>query len=153
MLVFVVLIPAILNLVFLTAAQVQAFTVLTPVYQQTRLAGSVLKMSTEAKPSFAPWKKWLIKRTIPGAGKMTAAELNKAGCGSRQINHDQGSKCVWINSFVVENGTYCVYAAANEEDVKSHAECLTPDAPFEIMEVTGTLDVTGAYLRNDECAS
>jgi len=111
-------------------------------------------MSTEAaKPSFKPWKKWIIKRTIPGAEKMTAAELNAAGCGSRRINHDQGNRCVWINSFVVADGTYCIYAAANEEEVKLHAGCLTPDAPFEIVEVFGTLDVTGAYLRNDECSS
>lgn len=110
--------------------------------------------TTEAtKPAFKPWKKWIIKRTIPGAGEMTAAELNKAGCGSRQINEDQGCRCVWINSFVVADGTYCVYAAANEEDVRCHAACLTPDAPFEIVEVLGTLDVTGAYLRKDECSS
>lgn len=92
----------------------------------------------------------MIKRNIPGAGKMSSKELVKAGCGSSKINDDQGSKCVWINSFVVADGTFCVYAAAKEEDVKCHAKCLTPDAPFEIYEIAGTLDVTGAYLRQAE---
>jgi hypothetical protein len=94
----------------------------------------------------------MIKRTIPGAGKMTAAQLNQAGCGSVKLNKDQGGKCVWINSFVIGEGTFCIYAAEKEEDVKCHAECLTPDAPFEIEEIFGTLDMTGAYLRSDECA-
>ena len=68
---------------------------------------------------------------------MTAAQLNAAGCGSRQLNEDQGMKCRWLNSFVVEDGTFCVYAAANKEDVECHARCLTPDAPFEIYEIAG----------------
>lgn len=104
------------------------------------------------KLSDGPYKKFIIKRSIPGAGKMTAAELNAAGCGSNKINEDQGCKCVWINSFVVQDGTYCIYAAANMEDVECHAKCLTPDAPYEITEIVGTLDVTGAYLRDASCA-
>lgn len=69
---------------------------------------------------------------------MTPAQLNAAGCGSRKINDDQGCKCVWINSFVVKDGTYCVYAAATADDVECHAKCLTPDAPYEITEVSRT---------------
>ena len=82
----------------------------------------------------------MVKRTIPRAHMMTAAQLNAAGCGSRQLNEDQGMKCRWLNSFVVKDGTFCVYAAANKEDVECHARCLTPDAPFEIYEITGELN-------------
>ena len=83
---------------------------------------------------------------------MTPAQLNAAGCGSRKINDDLGCKCVWINSHIVQDGTFCIYAAASEEDVECHAKCLTPDAPYEITEIVGSLDVTGAYLRSAECA-
>lgn len=92
----------------------------------------------------------MIKRSIPGAGKMTAAQLNQAGCASVQLNKDQGSKCIWINSFVIGQGTFCVYAAEKGEDVVCHAEGLTPGAPFEIQEIVGTMDTTGVYLRSEE---
>mmetsp|Transcript_1143 Transcript_1143/g.3230 ORF Transcript_1143/g.3230 Transcript_1143/m.3230 type:complete len:107 (-) Transcript_1143:286-606(-) len=103
------------------------------------------------KPSEAPYKKFIIKRAIPAAHEMTAVHLVKAACDSNKINEDQGCKCVWINSFVIKDGTVCIYAAADEEDVKSHAKCLTPDAPFELFEVFGTLDVSGAYPRQAKC--
>lgn len=115
------------------------------------LQSSLLKMSSE-EPSFKPMKKFIIKRNIPDADKMTAEQLNSAGCGSKKINHDQGNKCVWINSYIAPTGTYCIYAAASAEDVEEHAKCLTPDSPYEITEIVGTLDVTGAYLRNVDCA-
>ena len=68
--------------------------------------------------TITPMKKFLVKRTIPGAGSMTPAQLNEAGCGSRKLNDELGCKCVWINSFVVPNGTYCIYAAYSKEDVE-----------------------------------
>jgi len=102
-------------------------------------------------PSETPYKKFIVKRSIPGAGSMTPSQLVKAGCGSCKINEDLGNKCVWINSFVVPEGTYCIYAAASAADVKAHACKLTPDAPCEITEIVGTLDVTGAYCRHASC--
>jgi hypothetical protein len=92
----------------------------------------------------------MIKRAIPGAGNMTAAQLNQAGLGSVKLNQDQGGKCVWMNSFVIGQGTFCVYAAETLEDVKCHAEHLTPDAPFEIEKIFGTMDMTGVCLRSDD---
>jgi len=44
-----------------------------------------------------------------------------------------------------------VYAAESDEDVKRHAEKITPDQPYEITEVVGMLDCTGAYLRHASC--
>jgi len=55
-------------------------------------------------PSDKPYKKFLVKRSIPGAGKMTASELVKAGCGSCKANEELGSKCVWITTYVVPEG-------------------------------------------------
>lgn len=109
---------------------------------------SQLKM---APASETPYKKFIVKRSIPGAGTMTASELVAAGCGSCKANEDLGSKCCWITSYVVPEGTYCIYAAADEEDVRCHACKITPDAPFEITEVVGNLDCTGAYLRHASC--
>ena len=45
-----------------------------------------------------------------------------------------------------------IYAAYRKEDVECHAKCLTPNKYYEVAEIFGTLDVTGSYLRNDECA-
>mmetsp|Transcript_73052 Transcript_73052/g.205210 ORF Transcript_73052/g.205210 Transcript_73052/m.205210 type:complete len:107 (+) Transcript_73052:19-339(+) len=102
-------------------------------------------------PAEKPFKKFMVKRIIPGAGKMSASELVKAGCGSCKLNIELGSKCIWISSYVIPEGTFCIYAAASEEDVKEHACKLTPDTPTEITEIVGNLDVTGAYLRHAGC--
>jgi len=83
----------------------------------------------------------MVNRSINGAHTMTPSQLNAAGCGSRQLNEKLGMKCRWLNSFVVKDGTFCVYAAANKEDVECHARCLTPDAPFEIYEIAGELNM------------
>lgn len=82
---------------------------------------------------------------------MTPSELVKAGCGSFKANEELGNKCVWIVSYVVPEGTYCIYAAASEEDVVCHHKKVMPGAPFEITEVCGYLDTTGAYMRHASC--
>jgi hypothetical protein len=97
-----------------------------------------------------PLKKFIIRRNIPGAGNMTPSELVKAGCGSMEANEKSGNKCVWIHSYIVGDGTFCLYAAPSMDAIKEHAKCAKMDAS-EITEVLGILDTTGAYLRHATC--
>lgn len=66
--------------------------------------------------------KFVIERDIPGAGKLTAADLNgiaKKSCGVLQ---KLGSSIQWVESFVTDDKVYCVYIAPNAELVREHAK-------------------------------
>ncbi|MEO8412668.1 MAG: DUF4242 domain-containing protein [Ginsengibacter sp.] len=68
-------------------------------------------------------KKFIIERSIPGAGNMTSEELQAISKTSNAVISVLGRPYVWIESFVTENKIYCIHEAANEEDIKEHGKC------------------------------
>ena len=68
--------------------------------------------------------KYVIEREIPGAGSMSAAELQGVSAKSNQVLKELGSEIQWIHSYVTDDKIYCVYFAKNEELVAEHARCL-----------------------------
>jgi uncharacterized protein DUF4242 len=65
--------------------------------------------------------KYLIEREIPGAGKLTPAELQAISQKSCGVLRSMGPQIQWIESFVTGDKVYCVYIAPNEEAVREHA--------------------------------
>lgn len=66
--------------------------------------------------------KYVIERELPGAGKLSSAELkdiSKASCG---VLNNLGPQIQWVNSFVTADKIYCIYIAPNEEMVREHAK-------------------------------
>ena len=66
--------------------------------------------------------KFVIERDIPGAGKLSPAELkaiSKKSCG---VLSSLGPSVQWIQSFVTGDRVYCIYYAADESLVRRHAE-------------------------------
>ncbi len=66
--------------------------------------------------------KFVIEREIPGAGKMTPADLkaiSKKSCG---VLSSLGPSVQWIQSYVTADKIYCVYHATDESLVRRHAE-------------------------------
>ncbi len=68
-------------------------------------------------------KKFLIERTIPGAGNMTAEELQAISKISVAVIGVLGKPYRWIESFVVQDKIYCIHEAENEEAIREHANC------------------------------
>lgn len=66
-------------------------------------------------------KTYVIEREIPGAGKLTEAELKSISQNSCAVLKEIGPKIQWIHSYVTGNKIYCIYKAENEELVKEHA--------------------------------
>lgn len=66
--------------------------------------------------------KFVIEREIPGAGKMTPAELKKISQKSCGVLSSLGPSIQWIQSFVTADKIYCLYHAADESLVMRHAE-------------------------------
>lgn len=65
--------------------------------------------------------KYVIERVVPGASKMTTAELKAMSQRSCNALAQLGSQIQWVNSYVTDNKIYCVYIAPNEEMVQEHA--------------------------------
>jgi Nickel responsive protein SCO4226-like len=65
--------------------------------------------------------KYLIEREIPGAGDLTAAELQGISQTSCGVLRSMGTDIQWVQSFVTDDKIYCVYIAPNEEMVLEHA--------------------------------
>ncbi len=66
--------------------------------------------------------KYVIEREIPGAGKLSAQELQAISQKSCGVLQQMGPQIQWVESFVTPDKIYCVYIAPNEEMVREHAQ-------------------------------
>jgi hypothetical protein len=66
--------------------------------------------------------KYVIEREIPGAGKLSAEQLQAISQKSCGVLENLGPKIQWIQSYVTDDKIYCVYIAPNEEMVREHAK-------------------------------
>jgi hypothetical protein len=65
--------------------------------------------------------KYVIEREIPGAGKLTAEQLQGISQKSCSVLAKMGPQIQWVHSYVTDDKVYCVYIAPNEEAVREHA--------------------------------
>jgi len=65
--------------------------------------------------------KYVIEREMPGAGKLSAQELQGVSQKSCQVLDQMGPQIQWVQSYVTEDKIYCVYIAPNKEMVREHA--------------------------------
>ena len=66
--------------------------------------------------------KYVIEREIPGAGKLTAADLQGISQKSCGVLKEMGPQIQWVESYVTDDKVYCVYIAASEDLVREHAK-------------------------------
>ena len=66
--------------------------------------------------------KYVIERELPGAGKLSAVDLQGISQKSCDVLQELGPKIQWLESYVTDNKIYCVYIAPNEALVRKHAE-------------------------------
>jgi cell division inhibitor SulA len=66
--------------------------------------------------------KYVIEREIPGAGKLTALELQGVSQTSCDVLKNLGPEIQWVHSYVTGDKVYCVYIAPNEELIREHAQ-------------------------------
>jgi Protein of unknown function (DUF4242) len=67
--------------------------------------------------------KYVIERTVPGAGQMDADALAGIASKSNDVLRDLGPDIQWIQSYVSDDKITCVYLAANEDVIREHARC------------------------------
>jgi len=66
--------------------------------------------------------KYVIEREIPGAGKLSAQELQAISQKSCGVLGNLGPRINWVHSYVTPERIYCVYFAENEALVLEHAK-------------------------------
>jgi hypothetical protein len=66
--------------------------------------------------------KYLIERELPGAGKLSPADLKAISQKSCGVLNALGPQIQWVQSYVTDDKIYCVYIAPNADLVKQHAE-------------------------------
>jgi hypothetical protein len=64
---------------------------------------------------------YVIERELPGAGKLSPAELKAISQKSCGVLSQMGPQIQWIHSYVTGDKIYCVYRAPNEEMIREHA--------------------------------
>jgi Protein of unknown function (DUF4242) len=65
--------------------------------------------------------KYVIEREIPGAGKLTSAEIHGISAKSCSVLNKFGPSIQWVESYVTDDKVYCVYIAPNDALVREHA--------------------------------
>jgi len=88
-------------------------------------------------------RKYVIERVIPGIGQSGRSELRAAAETSNEALAQLGPDVQWVQSFVTDNATYCVYLARDEEVVRQHA-ALSGFPATRISEVRSIFDPTTA---------
>lgn len=87
--------------------------------------------------------KYVIERTVPGAGQMDDAALQAIAAQSNTVLQEMGPTIQWVQSFVSDDKITCVYYATDAELIREHAR--RGGFPCDVIElVHSTIDPTTA---------
>ena len=67
--------------------------------------------------------RYLIERTIPGAGSLSADELQAISQKSVGVLAAMNSRAQWVHSYVTNDKIVCEYLAEDEAAVREHGQC------------------------------
>ena len=67
--------------------------------------------------------KFVIERELPGAGNLSAQELQAISQKSNKVLGELGPEIRWLQSFVTDDKIYCVYVAPDTDIIEEHARC------------------------------
>ena len=84
-------------------------------------------------------KRFMIERQIPKVGTLEHDQLREAAARSNKALHQLGPDIQWVESFVAEDKTFCVYLAKDEALIRRHAE-LSGFPATKVTEIGKTID-------------
>jgi hypothetical protein len=88
-------------------------------------------------------RKFIIERDIPKVGTFEREQLKAAAAKSNEALAQLAPNVQWIESFVADNKTFCVYLATDEAAIRKHAE-ISGFPATKITEVRKMIDPTTA---------
>jgi hypothetical protein len=87
--------------------------------------------------------KFIIERDIPDVGTLERAQLKEAAARSNEALAQLAPDIQWVESYVADDKTFCVYLAKDETLIRRHAE-LSGFPANKITRVSRTIDPTTA---------
>ena len=84
-------------------------------------------------------KRYLIERNIPGVADLNTQQLKEAAATSNAALSKLTGSVQWVQSYVVNDKTFCVYLADNEEAVQEHAR-LSGFPANKVTEIRSIID-------------
>ena len=68
-------------------------------------------------------RKFIIERNIPKVGSFDAKQLSDAAAKSNEALCQIGARDIqWVESYVADDKTFCVYLATDEAAIRRHSE-------------------------------
>ena len=67
-------------------------------------------------------RKFIIERDIPKVGTFEREQLRGAAAKSNGVLRQLGPDIQWLESYVADNKTFCVYLAKDGDIIRKHAE-------------------------------
>jgi hypothetical protein len=86
-------------------------------------------------------RRFIIERDIPKVGSLERDQLRAAAAKSNGALTQLGPDIQWVESFVADNKTFCVYLAKDEAIIRKHAE-ISGFPASKITEVRKMIDPT-----------
>ena len=88
-------------------------------------------------------RKYIIERSLPKVGTLEREQLRQAAARSNEALRQLSPEIQWLESFVAEDKTFCVYLAKDESVIHRHAE-LSGFSATKITEIRKMIDPTTA---------
>ena len=88
-------------------------------------------------------QKFIIERDIPDVGSLERAQLKEAAAKSNEALAQLAPDIQWVESYVADDKTFCVYLAKDETLIRRHAD-LSGFPANKITRVSRTIDPTTA---------
>jgi hypothetical protein len=86
-------------------------------------------------------RRFIIERDIPQVGSLERDQLREAAAKSNSVLKQLGPDIQWVESYVADNKTFCVYLAKDEAIIKKHAE-ISGFPATKVTEVRKMIDPT-----------
>jgi hypothetical protein len=86
-------------------------------------------------------RKFIIERDIPKVGSFEREQLRGAAAKSNQVLNALAPDIQWLESYVADNKTFCVYLAKDEALIRKHAE-MSGFPATKITEIKKMIDPT-----------
>ncbi|HEY8245505.1 MAG: DUF4242 domain-containing protein [Vicinamibacteria bacterium] len=84
-------------------------------------------------------KRYVIERNVPGVGALNRAEMQGVAATSNRALEKLPGHVQWVQSYVVDDKTFCIYLADGEDAVREHAK-LSGFPANKITEVRAVID-------------
>jgi hypothetical protein len=89
-------------------------------------------------------RKFIIERDIPKVGSLEREQLRAAAAKSNEALAQLAPDIQWVESYVADDKTFCVYLARDEALIRKHAE-ISGFPATKITEVRKMIDPTTAF--------